>query len=380
MRIGMDLLWVRPQICGGTEAVVRNLINGFGRYDGENEYVLFVGQDVAVTFYEYERYANIKVCVCKTESLKRLKRIAWENLKLDKIARNEKIDLMFVPVYSKPNSKPVDRGGIPYVTVIHDLQALHYPEYFSKLKRIFSKRSWKKACKESVCVITGSEYCKEDIIKYYPFVKDKIKVIYDPVSVTDDIGENQKDKVFKELSKKYGVSENGFFYTVSSMLPHKNLDTLLRLMKILKETTEYADLKLIVSGVGGNKEEFISKVGEYDIADRVVDAGFVSDVERDVLYEKCLLFLFPSEFEGFGLPPIEAMMKGARVVASNHPCIEEVTLKKATYVESVKDEKEWKQALTGALTKEKCRTRFQNYEIETVSKAYTETFGQCKRK
>ena len=128
MLIGIDLLWVRPGINGGTESAIRNLMNGFGSFDDKNEYILFAGKDTADSFNDYEKYPNMRIEVCDTECLKRIKRIAWENSKLDKLARKLGVELMFIPVYSKPNSLSEKKGGIPYVSVIHDLQAMHLPQ------------------------------------------------------------------------------------------------------------------------------------------------------------------------------------------------------------------------------------------------------------
>ena len=145
MKIGIDLLWLRPGCCGGSESVARNLLTGLGLYDDANEYILFVGKDIAEDFKEYEQYSNIKLYICNTESLKRIKRIAWENFNLDKVARELGVEEMFIPVYSKPKSLDERKGGIPYITVIHDLQALHFPENFKKYKLYFLKRKWKSS-------------------------------------------------------------------------------------------------------------------------------------------------------------------------------------------------------------------------------------------
>ena len=373
MLIGIDLLWVRPRICGGTESATRNLINGFGMYDDKNEYMLFVGKDTAETFEEYKKYPNMKIEVCDTESLKRVKRIAWENSKLDKLARSLGVDLMFVPVYSKPNSLSEEKGGIPYITVIHDLQALHFPEYFSKSKIIFAKRSWKKACAESRKVITISEFCKEDIIKNYPFAKDKVSVIYDTIDVTESSEDSAK--VFDALKEKYGIEKDGYFYTLSSMLPHKNLETLIKAMKLIKEK---GNTKLVVSGVGGNKEKFNQCVKEEGVEDLVIDTGFVAAAERDALYENCSLFLFPSIFEGFGMPPVEAMMKGARVVTTRRTCIEEITQEKATYVEDPLSPNDWVEAIDKALLLDKKKYDFPEYDLKDVTFKYLACFNGIK--
>ena len=379
MLIGIDLLWVRPQICGGTESATRNLINGFGMYDDKNEYMLFVGKDTAETFKEYEKYPNMKIQICDTESLKRVKRIAWENSKLDKLARSLGVDLMFIPVYSKPNSLSEEKGGIPYVTTIYDLQALHFPQYFSKTRIMFFKRSWKKACDTSAKLFTSSNYCKDDIIEHFPSAQGKISVVYSPITVTDLSEEtDSKEKLLPEnVLAKYGIEKDRYFYTLSSMLPHKNLETLIKTMKILKESD---NTKLVVSGVGGDKDSFNRCVKESGAEDLVIDTGFVSDEERDVLYENCSLFLFPSIFEGFGMPPVEAMMKGARVVSTKCASLEEITQGKATYVDNPTDANEWVLKIKEALNKERKIHVFDEYSLENSTSKYIELFDSVKTK
>ncbi len=384
MLIGIDLLWVRPNICGGTESVIRNLMNGFGMYDDKNEYILFAGKDVSNTFRDYENYPNMKIHPCDTESMKRVKRIAWENSNLDKLARSLSVDLMLIPVYSKPKSLPVEKGGIPYITVIHDLQALHFPQYFSKPKIFFAKRSWKKACEESEEVVTISEFCRNDIIEHYPVCKDKISVIYNPIVVSEAQDENL---TFHSVSDKYGIEKDGYFYTVSSMLPHKNLSTLIKVMAKINsaentdsDASSLKGIKLVVSGVGGKKDEFLEDVKNAGVEDYVCDTGFVSDEERDALYSNCKMFLFPSTFEGFGMPPVESMMKGAVTVTTRCASIEEITNGEAVYVDDATDADEWVKKLAEALNVQGKKHTFPEYELKYAAEKYISLFESVKNK
>ncbi len=369
MRIGIDLLWVRVGVCGGTEAYIRSLMDGFMEYAPQHEYVLFVAKDNAESFEAYAKYPNVTIHVCNINCANQGKRILWENCFLDKAAKTENVEVMFVPVYSKPMTHG---SGIPYVCVIHDLQAMHYPEYFSKGKRLFLKYTWGKVCKTSDEVITISNYCKDDLIEHYPVVKNKIVTIYNPV-VCEESGLD-----FQDLEKKYGIEKNKYFYCVSSMLPHKNLNTILQVMKNLKDN-QNKDEKLVISGVGGNTQAISEVLKDFNIEEQVILTGFVSNQERDCLYENCKMFLFPSIFEGFGIPPIEALQKGKNVVMTQKSCLKEVTEGRAIYVDDPMNVEEWVEKIEVAQKKTARVEVFENYKLENVIKQYIDVLTSCKR-
>ncbi len=363
MRIGIDLLWVRTGICGGTESYIRSLLDGFALYDRKNEYLLFVAEDQADSFEKYAQVQRMHLKVCCVKSVNRWIRLLWENLYLDRAAVRNQVDLLFVPVYSKPASYG---NGVSYVSVIHDFKALHYPAYFSAGKRWFFRVSWKRTVQTSDRMVVISDAVKRDLIRQFPDAEKKTVTIYNPV-VTNDSGLSAD-----VIERKYGITSMQYVYCVSSMLPHKNLDTILRVVRDMRQ------MRLVISGVGDQEKALRQKLERYQITERVILTGFVSDQIRDCLYENCRLFLFPSVFEGFGMPPIEAMRRGKRVVMTRCACLKEVTQGQAVYVKDPYSVSEWKEKIQYAMTLPEKRISFPEYELYEITGEYQKLFQEVQ--
>jgi glycosyltransferase involved in cell wall biosynthesis len=369
MLVGVDLLWVRPGINGGTESVIRNLLKAFGEL-GEESFLLFVSRDNAGSFRAFEEYPNIKLHVCNVDSANPSRRVLWQSRYQDDLARKLKVDIFFSPIYSMPRHR---QGGIPYVAVIHDMQALHYPEYFGRVRNAYFRYAWKRTCLTADRVITISDYCKEDIEGFCPRAKGKVVRIYDPVDIESaEVPKAEIDSVLK----KYGTGYMEYDYCVSSLLPHKNLDTLLKMKAAHREDTT----PLLISGVGGRAEEFNARVKELGLEERVIQTGFVSNEERNALYAGCRLFLFPSVFEGFGMPPIEAFAFGKRVVMTQEACLREVTAGKAVYVTDPYDPEDWAARVKEALSLEERVITFPQYAPRTIAAEYLKVFREIGKK
>lgn len=367
MNIGINTLWLKHKKVGGIEAYIFNLLDGLFQVDKLNQYYLLISKENSELFRKYEKHYNFKIIIFDVDSQNVFKRLVCENIYIDKFAKKNKMDLMFNPVYSKPL---LTLSKIPYVTTIHDLQALHYPEYFSKIKLYWLRYAWKNAIHSSDKIIAISEFVKKDIIEKYNVQPQKVNTIYNPIKI------EKNDEDFNNISIKLNIEGDNYFYTVSSMYKHKNLKVLLEMMKKIKERDIDVPKKLVISGINGNfKDEFDEYIKKLDIEDMVIKTGFISDNDRNLLYKNCSIFLFPSIFEGFGMPPIEAMLLGKKVITTKETCMEEVTQGLAYYVNNPFDSEEWIDEIKRVLTYEQKKYDFKDYKIDKVAREYVRVFN-----
>lgn len=330
-KIIIDLLWLRPGKVGGTESFIRNLLDGFMELDREFDFTLLVSHDNAYTFRKYVKDKRYSILEANVISAQIAKRIIWQNLFQNRFLRKNGFRRCFEPVYCKPWLN----GGIKYTCVIHDLQAYHYPQYHPFHEVAYSKLCWKMDAMNAAKIVTISNWVREDIeLKYN---RKNIRVIYNPILVS------KEDMVdFNTLQDKYCVEKKNFFYTVSQMIPHKNLSTLIQVLEKIVFSRISLPSKLVISGVSGSSaDELKQLICEKKLQDNVILTGFISNEERNTLYQNCHTFLFPSIFEGFGMPPVEAMYFGTRVVTTKCASIPEVTQESAIYVNDPYDVDEW---------------------------------------
>ncbi len=234
--------------------------------------------------------------------------------------------------------------GIKFVTVIHDLQAKHYPKYFSRCRVAWMHFSWYNTVKRAQRVVAISQYVKNDILSAYRVPENKLRVIYNPVSL--DYTDCAKAEKLSDFHLKAGE----FYYTVSSLHPHKNLETLISAIAELKNKASPAFYPLVITGISGKSAGPDALIKRHGLTGDIIFTSFVSNRERNMLYRHCRAFLFGSIFEGFGMPPIEAAAFGVPVLTTQCSCIPEVTGGLLNYVENPTDYGEWASRLEQPLT------------------------------
>lgn len=357
MRIGIDLTWVKPQISGGIEFFARNLLDGFVDMDSMNYcYILFLSEDNYDSFLQYGTNQSFHLVKCHCLSKNVISRLVWQNLFFNHTLSTHGIDVCLTPFYSIPLLK---HKSCKTIAVIHDLQALHYPEYFSKIKLLWLKLAWKRTLYTSDIIVAISNFVKEDIVQHYgSHLKDKIHVIYNPIKVNSFIEHKDRQK-------------KSYFYTICSPFKHKNFKTLVYLLKEIRNNyPEYPQI-LWVSGMKQLPTEIKEIIKKEKLEENIKLTGYISNEERDRIMANASIFLFPSLFEGFGMPVVEALMLGTPVITTNTTSIPEVSCGKAVYVERATDIGEWMQKIKNVLMKGESRAYdFPQYQIHNISRKY----------
>lgn len=354
--IAIDLLWLRPGKVGGTEFYIRNLLDGFIQLDRPFQLTLLVSKDNRETFEHYTKDKRFTLLEADVVSANIAGRILWQFFCQNRLLRKSGLRRCFIPVYCRP----LFNGGITYINTIHDLQAAHYPEYHPFHEIAYSKLCWWLDMRFSRKIIATTNYVKSDLIERYRIEEEKIEVLNIPAMV------NLKEiEAFENVRQKFNISDGEYYYTVAQMIPHKNLETLIRVMTELRRRKSRLPLRLLVSGISGNATDSVKKlIMENQMEDIVTLTGFISNEERNTLYQHCRAFLFPSIFEGFGIPPIEAMAFGAIVITTDRTSIPEVTQGKANYVDDPFDTDAWIRVMESPVK------RNDEFDFSIYSRAY----------
>jgi glycosyltransferase involved in cell wall biosynthesis len=229
----------------------------------------------------------------------------FDQVTISQVIKEQKIDLFFSPYYKFPVF-----AKVPVITSIFDVMYLVLDEYKNDIKNIYRKNFIKLTYKKVKKVITSSNFAKNEIIEVLNLPDEKIDVVY--LSVDEKFNPQPVEKI-KEIKEKYGINKNYILY-IGNAKPHKNLSRLLSSWQLINEKIK-KDYILVLAGVG---QKFCYK------DENTLIIPFVSEEELAVLYTGATVFVFPSIYEGFGLPPLEAMACGCTVISSNTSSMPEV--------------------------------------------------------
>lgn len=240
---------------------------------------------------------------------------------LEKIGSHEnKYDLIHLPL--PQNYRFINKIQSKLLVTVHDITHRKWPQ-FHTLENIKLSEEGFRFCKENaVHFISISDHTTMDLIENYGISSDKISTVYQAAD-SELFFSNYNTSLAKEVREKYKIFSNQFFLCLSTIEPRKNLMNTIKGFALFKEKHPDADAKLVISGEKGWKSNPLWKELEKFKAD-VILTGFVEDRDLHVLYSESLAFIYLSFYEGFGLPPLEAMSCKTAVIHSNLTSLKEV--------------------------------------------------------
>lgn len=287
LRIGVNALYLIPGQVGGTEIYLYELLRALAEIDQSNQYFVFLnreaGDDLVPSAGNFHRVRQ------QVRAAFRPARILWEQAILPiEIARLE-IDVLFNPGFTAPIL-----CNCPAVTVFHDMQHKRHPEHFRWFDLPFWRMLLFASAHRASALLASSEATRADVLRFYRLPSEKVKVV--------GLGVDRKFFGLERVPEK-------LLLTVSTLHPHKGLDTLLQAFARFHGTQP--EFRLAIAGLRGFHSEPLEKLRE-DLGLRasVEFTGWIPRAQLYELYRRAWAFLYPSTFEGFGMPVVEAMAAG----------------------------------------------------------------------
>lgn len=198
---------------------------------------------------------------------------------------------------------------------IHDLNHLELPQYYSKLHKYYYEYIVKPFAKKCEKIFTVSEFSRQEIKKWLKCEADKIVVTYN--GIEDKFKVIHDKQIIERIKEKYNLPQDFILY-IGNLKPHKNVETLVKALEHVSK-----DVKLIINGKINKSLKNI--IHENKLENRIDFIGYIDEDDLPIIYNLAKVFIFPSLYEGFGLPPLEAMACGCPTIVSNISCLSEIT-------------------------------------------------------
>ena len=345
-RFGFDAKTGLPNRVGSGEFCYQ-LLRAIYNIDKKNEYFIFLPEKPTSDMPKESKNWHYVVFSGKLWTLVGLSRRLWNY-------RN-KVDVFFSPTHYLPFSTTR-----PSVIAILDISYLHFPQLFKK-RDLYQLKLWGRySLGKARRIITISKSSKNDIIKAYGVLEDKISVVYPGIKIGKDSKSEMRTSTLKE---KFGIDED-FILFVGTLQPRKNIEKLIEAFSMLKNKNI---ILVVVGKKGWMFEKIMSAPQKFGVSDRVKFLHSVTDEELPIFYKNAMCFVFPSLYEGFGLPVLEAMQYGCPVLTSNVSSLPEAGGDAAIYFDpqSVEDMAE---KINRVVSSQKTREEMVKKGLEQIKK------------
>lgn len=312
MRIAIDLIPITGKEAG-LQRYAQQLVKGLAEFDKKNDYILLLNEKAYDFFYvKQSNFKNIKV---KTPPKIHF---FWEQVYLPLHTLFKNFDILHFPVSAPPYFQ---FSSLKTIVTMHDLTFIIYPETMTKISRLYWTFFMKRGVKTAKKIIADSKSTKDDLIKHYNIPEEKVKVIH--AALTRNFSTSLEASNFQSVKDEYGLPEKYLLY-VGTLEPRKNVRRLVQAFHKAKSKKRFIHKLVITGKKGWLFSEIFETVEKLRLGSEVIFTGFVPDEDLPGIYSGAEIFVFPSLYEGFGLPPLEAMSYGVPVLVSNSSSLPEV--------------------------------------------------------
>jgi glycosyltransferase involved in cell wall biosynthesis len=317
VRIGIDgsLLYGNYS---GVEYAIWNLLQSLAKMDGDDEFVVYVPHDFRS---DVEFPSNWRFARTRFDGEQKLLRVLWQQLALPRLMQKDKLDVFHAPAYVMPLRSPV-----PTALTVYDAIAFTHPQFCALANRLHYRRILPPSLQKARRVIVPSQAIRSDLVNVLHVPAEKIQVI--PLGVEDIFFAQPSRERQRAVKEEYQLPDR-FFLFVGNIEAKKNLGVLVR---------TYCSLPLVVAGNPFRASDLGRRLPLSQML------GYVPRKDLPALYSLATAFVFPSHYEGFGLPPLEAMACGTPVIASTAGALPEV-VGKAAMLANPDEPSEWAVAM-----------------------------------
>ncbi len=317
MHLGFSLLTLFPGRVGGSETNVRGLLGEFADGNGPERVTVFANRVVAAAYGEYERgpvslhhvrsYRAGSSDLTRALAMSAARALPW-------IAAH---DVPPVDVVHYPVTVPIPHSRRPRVVTVHDLQHHDLPQFFSPAERAYRRWAYDGAARSATMVVTTSEHTRERVVELLGIAPERVEAIphgLDPKRFTPFAVDDPTLLADLDLPERFVVYP-------ANLWPHKNHNRLVDALALQRER----DVTLVLTAQPWDRlEQLMDRARRLGVAPRVRHLGYMEQTTLAAIYRAACAMIFPSLYEGFGAPPLEAMASGCPVAASLRGALREV--------------------------------------------------------
>lgn len=351
-----------------------NLIHGLAEIDSHNEYILYIDKNDSENILP--KQGNFKI-----KKLLPSNYLVWEQIILPMQVKKDGVDIL----HCTGNTAPFFLSrSIKLVLTICDVMYLkNYSElpksasYYQRMGRLYRKTIVPRIASHLSMALTISEFSKIDIMKHLPEIdNNRIKVIY--LAANENFGQVDKSSALQKIRNKFGIDRD-YILTLGALDPRKNTELVIKTFIELKNESNINEKLLIIGVPNWKQTKFYNIVQESNFKKDIIFTDFISEDDLILLYNGASIFLYPSLYEGFGIPLLEAMACGVPVIASKTGSIPEVAGDAALLIDP-RNGKELKESMLNLLNDEGLRSElirqgFRQHQKFSWKKTAEETLG-----